>query len=297
MKNDRLRLTVLAWVLILLVSDLSDVLLKAAFGRAPDGMFWMKSGLIGLALIVSFLGTGTRPLRPFLFVFFIFFLALGLTSWAGKTAWWAGRFAGPAVTFARGFLGLYILDTCVALAVLAALWIVKRRRWAFFLVKGDTSARIEPVRWLGIREGGSWRTFGWIFTLAAAAAVAIPTFLAVPLAKGGAGRIAALIPAILLFSAINAFNEEVYYRASVLATLADVIGGGQTLLAGAVFFGMAHYLNGSPPGVVGFLMTGFLGWLLGKSMLETKGFLWPWFMHFVPDVVVFASYAAVWGGR
>jgi hypothetical protein len=38
-------------------------------------------------------------------------------------------------------------------------------------------------------------------------------------------------------------------------------------------------------------MTGFLAWLIGKSMLETGGFLWPWFIHFVPDVVVFASYA------
>ena len=59
----------------------------------------------------------------------------------------------------------------------------------------------------------------------------------------------------------------------------------------AVFFGMAHYLYGSPPGVAGFLMTAFLGWLLGKSMLETKGILWPWFIHFLSDVVVFLFYA------
>ncbi len=32
-------------------------------------------------------------------------------------------------------------------------------------------------------------------------------------------------------------------------------------------------------------------------MLETKGLLWPWVMHFVPDVVVFASYAIAYVGQ
>jgi hypothetical protein len=44
-------------------------------------------------------------------------------------------------------------------------------------------------------------------------------------------------------------------------------------------------------------MTGFLAFLLGKSMLETRGLAWPWFIHFVPDVVIFASYAVLWVQR
>ena len=35
-------------------------------------------------------------------------------------------------------------------------------------------------------------------------------------------------------------------------------------------------------------MTGFLAWLIGRSMLETRCMLWPWIIHFCPDVVVFA---------
>jgi hypothetical protein len=65
-------------------------------------------------------------------------------------------------------------------------------------------------------------------------------------------------------------------------------------LINVVFFGLAHYLFGSPPDVIGFLMTGFLAWLIGKSMLETKGIIWAWFIHFLPDVVIFFSYAIVW---
>jgi membrane protease YdiL (CAAX protease family) len=289
--------TVLAWAFVLAVSDLPDILFKSLAGRIPAGMFWTKAGILVSGLALSLVWKKLRALAPFLFIFSVFFVFLGLTSRAGKTAWWIGRFGGPDVSFTRGYIGIYVLDTIVALAVIAALVIVKRRRPAFFLVKGDTAAPIRPVRWLGIREGESWKTFGWIFTLAASAAVAIPTFLAVHPNMAALGKAAALIPAVLLFAAVNAFNEEIYYRASMLSTLADVIGGNRALLAAALFFGLGHFLYGSPPGVVGFLMTAFFGWLIGKSMLETKGFLWPWFMHFVSDVVVFASYAVAWAGR
>jgi hypothetical protein len=30
---------------------------------------------------------------------------------------------------------------------------------------------------------------------------------------------------------------------------------------------------------------------MGKSMLETKGFTWPWIIHFFPDLIIFISYA------
>ncbi len=158
----------------------------------------------------------------------------------------------------------------------------------------NLSAPIGPVRWLGIRPGGSWRNFGWIFAVIAGLAVAVPTILSASPAAGAFGRVMSLLPFVLLFAAVNAFNEEVYFRASFLATLVEVVGRGHALVMIAVFFGMAHYLYGSPPGIVGFLMTAFLGWLLGKSMLETRGFLWPWVIHFVPDVVVFVFYAMTW---
>ena len=100
-----------------------------------------------------------------------------------------------------------------------------------------------------------------------------------------------LVPAAVLFAAVNAFTEEAYFRASILSTLHEVIGKTNTLLIAAVFFGLSHWLSGSPSGLLGFLMTGFLAWLMGRSMLETKGILWPWLIHFAPDVVIFLSYA------
>lgn len=291
MADDK-RLTVaFAWAIILLVSDLPDVLCKALVGRVPDRLFWAKIGLLAVSLAACRLWRKLRALGPFALVLFVLFLALGLTGMVRKTPWWNGLFGGEHVSFGLGYLGVYLLDTVVAFTVIAALWIVKRRRSAFFLVKGDLAAPIGPVRWLGIRPGESWRTFGWIFAGVAALAVAVPTLLAAALPPGALGRAAPLLPFVLLFAAINAFNEEVYFRASLLSTLVEVVGRGHALMIAAVFFGLAHYLYGSPPGLAGFLLTAFLAWLIGKGMLETRGFLWPWFIHFLPDVVVFLFYA------
>lgn len=53
----------------------------------------------------------------------------------------------------------------------------------------------------------------------------------------------------------------------------------------ALVFGLPHYF-GTPGGVVGSLMAGFLGWLLAKSIQETGGIFWAWLIHFIQDVVI-----------
>jgi membrane protease YdiL (CAAX protease family) len=276
------------------VSDLPDIVWHlAGGGQAPGWVFWAKVGVLAVVAGVTLAARALRPLLPFAGVLLAFYLALGATGLVRGTAAFQGAFNYQGVSFVLGFVALYVLDAVVALAVIAALWAWKRRRQEFFLVKGDVSAPIEPVRWLGIRQGESWRTFGWIFALAAGLGVLIPTALGLRLSAEVLLRALPLLPAVLLFAAVNAFTEEVYFRASFLATLPDVIGRGHALLMTAVFFGLAHYLGGSPPGVVGVAMTGFLAFLLGKAMLETRGMLWAWFIHFVPDVVIFASYAVL----
>ncbi len=143
----------------------------------------------------------------------------------------------------------------------------------------------------GSKPGNPGRAFGWIFAGCAGLAVAIPTILGI--APSGATFLKALplLPACLVLAAVNAFTEESYYRCSLLGTLHETIGRTPALLLTVVFFGLGHWLYGSPPGLLGAAMVGFLAWLIGKAMLETKGFLWSWFIHFVPDVVIFFSYA------
>ena len=90
---------------------------------------------------------------------------------------------------------------------------------------------------------------------------------------------------------MNAFSEEMTFRAALLAPLHGVVGKSQALLLTAALFGLWHYY-GVPYGVVGVIMAGGLGWLLGKSMLETKGLFWAWFIHFWQDVAIFSFIAA-----
>jgi membrane protease YdiL (CAAX protease family) len=284
-----------AWLSILLVSDLPDIISHAIFGQVPAWLFGAKTSFLVLFSGLCLLWKHLRPLRPYAFVMVVFYAALLVSEWIGTSAWWVGLADGTQSSFTLAYLKLYIRDTGVAVAVIATLWIVKRRRSEFFLVRGHLTAPIEPIRWLGIREGESWRTFGWIFAFVAALCVAVPTLLTVSPSSTVLLRAVPLIPACFLFAGINAFNEEVYYRTSLLATLPQVIGRTHAMLMNVVFFGLAHYLYGSPPGVIGFLMTGFLAWLLGKSILETKGLFWAWFIHFLPDVVIFFSYALAWG--
>jgi len=72
--------------------------------------------------------------------------------------------------------------------------------------------------------------------------------------------------------------------------LEGVVGKQQSLLLMAVYFGVGHFY-GVPYGVIGVLMAAFLGWILGKSMLETRGLWWAWLIHFVQDVLIFAFLA------
>ena len=292
--GERRLLAWCVWLSILLISDLPDISCSSVLGEVPPWLLGAKVGFLVVFLGLCLLWESIRPLRPYAFVMLVFFAALAVSEGVRTSDWWKNLISETEPSFALGYLRPLIRDIGVALAVILALWIAKRRRSEFFLVKGQLNAPIEPVRWLGIRQGESWRRFGWIFSVIAAVVVAFPTLLVLQPSPDVLLRAAASLPAVLLFAAVNAFNEEIYFRASLLATLPQLIGKNATLLVNAAFFGLAHYLYGSPPGAVGMLMTAFLAWLLGKSMLETKGLFWPWFMHFLPDVVIFYSYAIGW---
>jgi membrane protease YdiL (CAAX protease family) len=100
-----------------------------------------------------------------------------------------------------------------------------------------------------------------------------------------------MLPMVLLLAAMNAFSEEMTYRASLLAGLEPTLGWRQSLWITALFFGLGHYF-GVPYGPLGVAMSTFLGWILGKAMLETRGFFWAWFIHFLQDVLIFSFMAA-----
>ena len=284
-------LIITAWVFLLLASNLPRIILQEVFDFQVSSD--LGSGiaavvvLIGLAL--TFFWNAVRPLRPF----FILFIVLVGVEWLVFTkvdqltfyqAWLHNR------SFNVFMLAEQSLRLLVTLVIIGALFILKKTRSAFFLVKGDTNALTEPVNWMGIKPGERWKQVGRNFSVILSLGTLTFLILAGRPPLDIALRALPFLPAILLAATLNAFNEEMTYKASFLSVLEDVVGRKHALWLMAAYFGIGHFY-GVPYGVIGVLMAGFLGWFLGKSMLETRGMGWAWFIHFWQDVLIFAFLA------
>ncbi len=112
-------------------------------------------------------------------------------------------------------------------------------------------------------------------------------FFAIPPEAGSLGKLLPVLPIVLLLAATNTFNEEFQFRNAPLATLPALFGKVQALLMTAVYFGLEHYY-GNPPALSGVLLATFLGYLLGKSMLETGGSRCAWLIHWLQDIIIFS---------
>lgn len=72
---------------------------------------------------------------------------------------------------------------------------------------------------------------------------------------------------------------------------APIGGSRQALWMAAYFFGIAHYF-GTPGGILGGMASIFMGWILVKGMVETRGLFWTWWIHFLSDIAIFLFLAA-----
>jgi membrane protease YdiL (CAAX protease family) len=279
-----------AWLVTLLVSDLPNVIWNW-FEPEPGWLYWAKVAVLVIFLGISLAVKSLHPLWKFAVIFLTFFLANRFSDWIGTTAVWQGWFGGTDAPYAALWWGRQLIQMIFTLIFLAVTWVLLRRRQVFFLAKGKVDAELEPVRWLGIRKGQRWTTFGWIF----AGCFAGGTTLFVVLAYGhllhNFSRILPLLPLAVVFAAINSFTEEFTYRAPLLGATHEVLGRQAALGINAVFFGFAHYLYGTPSGIAGLLMTAFVGYLFGKSMFETRGSFWALFTHMLADIPIFVLYA------
>lgn len=160
-----------------------------------------------------------------------------------------------------------------------------------FLRPHRFSGKVTPVRWLGIRpkEGEGWLQVGTSFLVIITLVTAVTVYM--PVLRTGELRFSiggVLLPA-LVFAVVNSFTEEVIYRFLVTGVfLQNSLPAGSAAIASGVLFGGVHYF-GTPGGVPGVLLAGFLGWLLSKSIAETRGFGWAWLIHFVQDLVIFIA--------
>jgi membrane protease YdiL (CAAX protease family) len=272
------------WIVTLFVSTLPTIIWREISGQVPEWLFWTQLALLGIMIGLSLVWKEIRGLRQYFIVIFVLYLCQWAFGRIGETALWKSWFGTPS--FSTSILGTQLLRLGVALVMVLFMRVLKQRWSDFFLVRGMTDAPVSPIRWLGVKAGVRWNKFGLILSICISLGTLVFLVIFGRPSLNALIQVVPLIPVVLLFAVMNSFSEEMSYRASELAVLKGVVSNQQALLLTAVFFGIGHYY-GVPYGVIGVVMAGLLGWLLGKSMLETKGFLWAWLIHFLQDVLIF----------
>jgi membrane protease YdiL (CAAX protease family) len=177
----------------------------------------------------------------------------------------------------------FILELALALGLIGVLLIAGLRRRQLYLGLGKSGAFASPIRGL-LDRPIPWTRLGPVS--AALIGAGTLTFLAVGFGLPALGEVQAVLPAVLLFAAINAFNEETLFRAAPMAALEGALGRREATSLAVGLFAIPHYF-GVPFGLVGVAMAAVLGWWLLKCLVETRGLVWPWIIHAVQDIMIF----------
>ena len=183
------------------------------------------------------------------------------------------------------------LTLLLALGFLVALRGMRAAVFRTYFRKGDISAPVVPVPMIGLKPPPhqNWyhvgRDFALVITLVTAAIIYFQVVRGHEISPALLWR---GLPFSLLFSLINSFVEESITRLGVIVALQGVVSDKYLPIISAAIFGAVHYW-GSPGGVVGVLAAGFLGGVLAKSILETQGIFWAWFIHFLQDMVILTA--------
>jgi len=284
-------LIITAWVFLLFASTLPRIVLQEIFKyQVSANLGAIVAGMVVcIGFILTFVWSAVRKLRPF----FVLFMVLISVEWfiytkVNQLSFYQSWLNNPS--FNVFMLAEQSLRLMVALVVIVVLFVIRKSAGAFFLVAGDIKAPVEPVGWMGIKQGERWNIVGRNFALIISSGTLLFLILAGRPPLDIIARALPYLPAVLLAATLNAFNEEMTYKASFLSVLEGAVGRDHALWLMAAYFGIGHFY-GVPYGVIGVLMAGFLGWFLGKSMLETRGMWWAWFIHFWQDVLIFAFLA------
>jgi membrane protease YdiL (CAAX protease family) len=153
---------------------------------------------------------------------------------------------------------------------------------------GNISAVGEELKLFGIKKGDSWLKTG--ISLSIFISLATGAFMYFQL-KGQIIDYNILKTGflwIILFALTNSFAEEMIYRVGINGPLNGLLSPSKIFLISAVIFGLAHF-QGMPNGIIGVVLAGLLGYVLSKSVHETNGIFWAWFIHFLQDVIIIGS--------
>ena len=283
-KSDH-KLTILAWIMTIMISTMPDILFDIFTGRVPGWLLYAKMGLLVFMIGIAAFWKVLRPLLKFFIIMVFFFGLMELRTRLNFTWPALQKLFGQNVFDAR-MQAEQTGKLAVTLVIIGILLVMGYKLRSIFLKCGDLRAPMEPVRWLGFPKVEPWPKFALIYGFGIAIFLAIMQYFSLRPTGEVLLQVVPILPSILFYAALNAFNEEFTFRAPMLATLEPIGGSKHALWMAAYFFGIAHYF-GTPGGIIGGFLSIFMGWILGKAMVETRGGFWAWWIHFLSDVAIF----------
>lgn len=175
-----------------------------------------------------------------------------------------------------------------AFVVLVLTYFLNKENFTSLFSIGNINARTEELSLFGIKKGDKWLETGLSLSLIITLVTAIFMYFQLKQYAVNWQLLLQGMGWIVLFSLTNSFGEEAIYRIGIVSPLKGLIAPVTVFLISAVLFGVPHF-GGMPSGVIGVVMAGVLGFVLAKSVYETNGIFWAWFIHFLQDVVIIGS--------
>lgn len=276
-----------AWLVAVLSSTLPLIIAREIFHTEPGWLFQLRLGGLGIALFAALFSQRFCPLFKFVLVIALLFVLEYVSGWIAGSRFWMNIFGGTG--FTANMASTQVLRLLISAGMITALMSLQGHPSRFFLVKGNLDAAAQPIPLL-MSKPSRWSKLGWILAVCITGGTLVFLILGASPTTASFSRLLPLLPAVLIFAVMNSFSEEVNYRASLLSVLEEPLGKGQSLLLTSLYFGIGHFY-GVPYGIAGVIMASLLGWFLGKSMLETRGLGWAWFIHFLQDAAIFSFLA------
>jgi membrane protease YdiL (CAAX protease family) len=272
-----------AWLGTLLLSRLPQILLSE-FGliTPADWSLWWWI-ITGAALFsLTYIWTPVRPLRGYFRIMtMIYVVTIGL-SWLTGTSVWVSRF-GPDKPWLIWSFGDRLGIVLMALALAGILALLGQKHRDFFFTLGNVNAPAEGMRL-------PWKIasplIALLLTALFTAGILAMNSLAITIAD-----VLPILPMVFVLAVMNAFGEEMAFRAAPLSQLWQVIGKRQAIWLMALWFGLGHYYGGVSFGAAGVVYLTLVAVLFGKAMVETRGLAVPVFMHLWGDVVLYVILA------
>jgi len=289
----RKELILIAWLATLILSKLPLIIARDILGTDIP---WITPAWLGIAALLfgtTFVWQSLKPLRSYFIVLGVIYLWTVIDSLIRGTAVWQNLMADqPEMILILGDRVLLLLN---AFLVIAVLLLVGAKRQDIFLAVGNLNSPVGGEIATPGRRRLSWSVMGPVVAVLLGGLFFAFLVSQTPAGLSNISTVFPWLPLILLSAAMNAFGEEVTYRAATLGTLLPAIGPSHALWMTSLWFGLGHYYGGFPSGPAGLVQSGLLALLMGKAMLDTRGLGWPWFIHVTIDTVIYTFIAMTMG--